>query len=73
MLKISTKDAALYNPTEKAGEAYWINTSGWTKVDTPSRMLGDEIICTYGRNIGTVAFVLFEDKRDAIMFKLSLK
>jgi len=51
----------------------WPNTEDWHKVDTPARMLGDEIKTTYGKSVGTVAYVLFEDERDAIMFKLSLK
>lgn len=51
----------------------WVNTKDWHKVDTPARMLGDEVNVTYGRHIGTVSYVLFEDERDAIMFMLSLQ
>jgi hypothetical protein len=53
-------------------DSQWINTLGWHRVDAPARMLGDKINTAYGRVSGTVDFVLFEDERDAIMYKLTL-
>lgn len=62
-----------YLPPTAEHDVWWINTKGWTKVDTPSRRLGDKIKSSYGRTIGSVNHILFEDERDALMHSLSMR
>lgn len=64
-------DKVFLPPTDNRG-VRWIPTATWTKVEV-ERLVTDK--CPkgmYGRIIERSRYILFEDERDATMFKLTL-
>ena len=55
------------------GTSSFVNTEGWLRVKTDIGCLPPGFPNQFGRVIERCEYMLFEDERDAMVFKLSLK